>query len=94
MDEIKKYQPSSGTEGDIFMAAFCEKCKKMDFQDDDAEPCPILGLTMMLQSIEHEDYPEEWRYNADGKPTCTAFVHEDSDDDAAPRCPDTPDMFA
>lgn len=76
------------------MAAFCEKCKKMDFHDDDAVPCPILGRSMMAQTARDTDAPEEWRYDVDGKPTCTEFLHEDSPDDAALRCPDTPDMFS
>lgn len=63
----KSYRPSNGTEGDIFMAKFCNHCKS-------GQDCRILMLTMCYS--EHDpEYPKEWIYEHDnifsGK--CTAF---------------------
>ena len=60
----KLYRPANGTEGMIFMAAFCDRCK--------LEPtCKIMLSTMAYDTTDAE-YPTEWRY-VDDKPTCTAY---------------------
>ncbi len=64
----EKYVPSNGTEGGLFMDAFCEKCTKVDC-------CDIVVHTMFL-SVEDEAYPKEWQYTKDGQPTCTEFEEE------------------
>jgi hypothetical protein len=98
-----KYRPSNGSEGECFMAEFCERCSK----DSEKRPCGILGRTMAFD-VEDPQYPKEWQYQANG-PICTAFVLRGSvtrkrihrrkpgtgqlamfaDDDAEPaKCPD------
>ncbi len=64
----EKYRPSNGSEGDSFMAMFCERCSK----DSEENPCDILGRSMCF-SEEDPEYPTEWTYSEDG-PVCTAFV--------------------
>lgn len=84
---VRKYRPSNGTEGDIFMSAFCFQCKK----HSDERPCPILGR-VMGNGVDDANYPEEWQYDECNDPTCTAFVHEE-DEDKPTRCEATIDMF-
>jgi hypothetical protein len=60
----KKYRPSNGTEGTMFMGNWCEQCHK-------ELECQIIGLTMILDKKD-EGYPAEWTYK-DGQPVCTAF---------------------
>jgi len=67
----EKYRPSNGTEGDIFMVNFCEKCTK-DYFNGNVAGCPIIANSMSYD-IADERYPKEWQYGADGQPTCTAF---------------------
>lgn len=64
----ERYRPSNGTEGERFMARWCEKCVK----DTPSKPCRIIALTMSL-GIDHKDYPPEWVEDDDG-PRCTAFA--------------------
>jgi hypothetical protein len=86
------YQPSNGTEGDIFISEWCSKCAKdkamregepLDECDDD-EVCQILGASFRGEA-------KEWVYGPDGQPMCTAF-HEPGTPEPY-RCPATPDMF-
>jgi len=89
----KPYRPSNGTEGEIFQATWCAQCEaNRAFREDHerADGCPIIANTMAL-SIDDPDYPAAWHYGPDGQPKCAAFVEIGSD--AAPRCPDTLDMF-
>lgn len=65
------YRPSCGTEGLDFQEAFCERCTKNRREAKDGG-CRIL-LATFIHDVEDADYPPEWRYTDDGKPTCTAF---------------------
>ena len=85
----KAYRPSNGTEGAIFMAAWCEKCARMDFSDEDSL-CPIMGAALAF-GIGDEEYPDAWQYSDDGTPICSEFQAEQS---GHYRCTETPDMFA
>lgn len=75
------YQPSNGTEGEFFFAAWCCECardKAMREGDaiedcDDNERCDLIGLSMAFKPGDAE-YPTEWQYGKDGQPCCTAFV--------------------
>ena len=58
------YRPSNGTEGECFMADFCDNCTKN-------KSCGILASTMFYD-IDDIEYPPQWRI-IDGKPTCLAF---------------------
>ena len=77
----QKYQPSNGTEGECFFAAWCSKCQRdksmregCDFDEcDENECCNIIANTMAF-SVDDPEYPVEWQYGEDGQPCCTAFV--------------------
>ena len=73
---MRKYQPSNKSEGCAFIAANCEKCKNELFvhtQNEDHLKCDILSRTMIF-SINDPEYPEEWNYNEDGNPRCSARI--------------------
>ena len=72
----KKYRPSNGTEGVMFMSRFCYLCAKdAAFRDGTGDSCPIAAATFSY-GVNDEKYPSEWQYGADGQPTCTAFESE------------------
>lgn len=81
----QKYCPSNGSEGDLFINAWCHCCAKRP-------ECEIVGLTLAF-SREDEEYPQEWQYAPDGQPCCTAFVDADNPATGTPRCDLTVDMF-
>jgi hypothetical protein len=71
----KKYRPSCGSEGADFMAIFCDRCVRDEaFQRDPAnnDGCFIAARTM-AHDVNDPEYPSEWIYGEDGRPTCTAF---------------------
>jgi len=68
---IKKFQPSNGTHGEIFMNAFCYACVKWPHSSDAENQCRI-ALRTMAYSVKDKEYPEEWQYTDDG-PVCTAY---------------------
>lgn len=71
------YQPSNGTEGVMFADHFCDQClHDKDWRDKEKNPCLILSATL-IYDIGETEYPKEWTHDAEGHPTCTAFVHED-----------------
>lgn len=95
----EKYQPSNGTEGEMFFRSWCFQCQRdkamregcdVDECDDD-ERCEIIADTMAF-AVDDPQYPSEWQYGKDGQPCCTAFVSAGS---AVPpaRCDKTIDMF-
>ena len=49
------------------MARFCERCLH-DINGD----CEIIALSMAFD-VSNPEYPKEWIYGDDNKPTCTAF---------------------
>lgn len=77
-----KYQPSNGTEGMIFIDAWCRNCARDKSlsegapieECDDDQLCKIVGMTMACSSTDDPRYPEEWAYGKDGQPRCHAFV--------------------
>lgn len=82
----RRYRPSNGTEGEIFMSAFCYQCAR----HTEDEPCSILGLMLALD-IDSESYPPEL-VKVNGQPLCTAFIPE-GEPVPMPRCTQTIDMF-
>ena len=64
-----KYRPSNGSEGDWFMAEFCDQCAKDDV--DNNKLCDILTRTYAYD-VDDKGYPKEWTYD-EGIPVCTAF---------------------
>lgn len=92
--QIKEYantsfQPSNGTEGMVFMDAFCERCIHDHTPID--KFCSILGNTMVYSPGDKE-YPKEWIYNSEGWPVCTAWKKWDwgNGDDGWNMPPDPP----
>jgi hypothetical protein len=77
VDKPKPYRPSNGTEGAIFMAEFCDRCKREPAWDDkgnpQGEPCPILSAAMAHYpgDTDHPS-PAEWIQEGD-EARCTAF---------------------
>jgi hypothetical protein len=77
-DGLYPYQPSNGTEGAMFTAQFCDRCKrdeKYRRTDDGADGCKILLNTLVFNPGD-ENYPKEWvSDDAVGlvNPRCTAF---------------------
>ncbi len=62
----KPYRPSNGTEGMMFMEAFCERCTKDRF-DETGKPedgCDILMRTL-CHEIKDAEYPPEWTHTAE-----------------------------
>lgn len=82
----RPYRPSNGTEGEIFMAVWCERCA---LDDPDGDGCKIQARTLAF-SIDHPEYPGEWNFTNAGTPQCTAFAVETPPD---ARCDRTLDMF-
>ena len=70
-NEGKPYQPSNGTEGMIFEERYCQNCKRYE------PPCMDIWGNALFLDIDHEKYPKELTYTADGQPTCTAFEQAD-----------------
>jgi hypothetical protein len=64
----KPYRPSNGTEGLDFMEAFCDRCKK-----NADRSCPIIASAFWYLEYDPK-YPRELIHDAEGHPTCTAFV--------------------
>jgi hypothetical protein len=85
----KKYCPSNGTEGMAFIEHYCERCINQHPDPNNKKQCMILCHTMCY-SVNDEKYPKEWIYDDNGKPTCTAFVKWDWDNDGDPDDPDNP----
>jgi hypothetical protein len=69
--EIKLYQPSNGTEGDIFMSRYCFQCAKFPHSSEAKNQCQIVLKTFAYDTRDKE-YPNQWRY-VNGRTTCTAF---------------------
>lgn len=75
----KPFRPSNGTEGMIFMDAFCMRCIHEKFShtlDHADKKCDILSKSM-LHELGDVEYPKEWIYNEEGWPVCTAWKHWD-----------------
>jgi hypothetical protein len=64
----RKYRPSNGTEGDIFMSMWCGNC----IAADEMGMCEIVDGTMGFD-VDDPGYPKEWQYDVDGQPICAAF---------------------
>lgn len=87
-----KYRPSNGTEGEMFLSAFCEHCiheRFLNTQKDGDKKCGILDK-MILLDTDHKNYPEELTYDSSGFAVCTAYIHWDWDNDSDPDDPRNP----
>jgi hypothetical protein len=81
---MRKYRPSNATEGMWFCGNFCDQCINQHPDPNNPKQCMILCRTLCYDTNEKE-YPEEWIYDENDKPTCTAFVKWDwgRDDDGS-----------
>lgn len=73
------YKPSNGTEGEIFFSKFCYRCKNYVYDEETGSDDCILNLILAaeINDIDDPDYPDQWTYDKDNKPTCLEFVKED-----------------
>lgn len=89
----EKYRPANGTEGIDFYNRFCDHCQKDRAHREDpdgADGCPILAATFRFE-VDDPSYPAEWIWR-EGDTLCTAYERE-CEDDRAPRCEKTIDLF-
>lgn len=94
----KQYQPSNGTEGEMFFESWCTKCKR-DKHMNGTSSGDALGnpdpddFCRHLNESFHGDGTPEWVFGADGWPMCKQFLPMDAPDDVV-RDELTIDMFA
>lgn len=72
----KKWQPSNGTEGEIFIEEHCMICRHCNPDPEGKKQCEILCKTMVYD-ISDEKYPKEWQLNEEEEPICTNWVKWD-----------------
>lgn len=79
---MKRYCPSNGTEGMWFTGKFCDNCINQHPDPENPKQCDIL-MRSMFYGVNDKKFPEEWIYDENNKPTCTAWVKWDwgKDDD-------------
>lgn len=62
------YRPSNSSDGESFMAYFCDNCIKSE-----GRSCEIIMLSMCFD-VDDPEYPKEWLRNTENfNTTCTAF---------------------
>jgi len=66
----RRYRPSNGTEGMMFIERWCERCVRDNPEKE--EYCDILNRTLMY-NLSDPEYPTEWIEDDDMNPRCTAF---------------------
>lgn len=64
----KLYTPSNGSEGDVFMARWCERCAKDGFTEEH----PENGCKIIVESMCGME-PPQWVIDAKGWPMCAEF---------------------
>ena len=77
-----------------FMDDFCMQCiherwTHRQKEDRDEDKCEIM-TKVMIYDKRNPDYPKEWTYDEDGRPTCAKFVKFDWGTDDDPNEPDSP----
>lgn len=71
------YRPSNGSEGQMFMKRWCEKCKRdQAYQEGTGDSCAIIA-NAMAYDVDSPYYPSEWRYDNEGQPMCSAFEEKE-----------------
>ena len=86
---LQLYRPSNGTEGMVFQENFCDHCIHENPDPNGKKKCDIVTAAMCFYPTDKE-YPNEWRYDALGYPTCTKYVNWDWDSNGDPDDPDNP----
>lgn len=87
--KTEKYRPSNGTEGMMFTEHFCDRCINQHPDPDNKKQCMILCRSMCY-SVDEPEYPEEWIYDENDRPTCTAWIKWDWGNDGDPDDRDNP----
>ena len=75
----RKYCPSNGSEGCSFVETYCSNCiheKFLHTQDHSDKKCDIFSRTL-LHTVKEPEYPEEWTFDENDSPICTAYKHWD-----------------
>jgi hypothetical protein len=91
-DAGKQWEPSNGTEGEIFLSSWCGECQRdkamrdgVDLDEcDDNERCDIIAASFRGEA-------KEWQYDKDGQPCCIEFVPK-GERIPTPRCPNTMEL--
>jgi len=77
---MRLYRPSNGTEAELFFEKFCYGCKH--YVEDETTGSMDCNLNIILaaeiNNFEDPNFPDEWRYDENGTPTCTNFQQIDS----------------
>ena len=70
----RPFRPSNGSEGRWFMNDHCDMCSHdhSAHMGENENGCGIVARTLSFD-IGDKEYPSEWIYTDDGKPTCTQF---------------------
>lgn len=69
------------------------RCVFCDPDPNGERQCEILADSMVFD-VNDEEYPKEWIYGDDGKPTCTKHKYHDWENDGEPELPiDDPDQL-
>lgn len=55
---VRKFRPSNGLEGDMFMERNCDRCAKDD--PEKGIECPLIAASMAYE-IDDPRYPVEWQ---------------------------------
>jgi hypothetical protein len=92
----RPYQPSNGSEGEGFHAAFCDHCARdAAFRDTGYEGDPALGCQILADSfcyaVTDPGYPKEWITDEEKGPRCTAYTEDPS---CPTRCNKTAGLFS
>lgn len=89
----KQWMPSNGTEGEMFMSAFCERCiheKWMHTMNNADKKCDVLNRAL----LNAPDKQPEWIYSEEGWPICTEWKFWDwgssDDEDGLNEPPEPP----
>lgn len=77
----ERYRPSNGTEGEGFFESWCRHCARDKAmregcntdECDDNELCPLIAAAFAFP-VDDPKYPQEWCYDKNGQPQCTAFI--------------------
>lgn len=96
-EKTRPYQPSNGTEGEGFVAHWCDRClhdRAVRLHEDYENGCAILARAYAFK-ITDPNYPTEWVQDLGDRSTarCTAFIEDTHDDDWNPPPPPDPSQL-
>lgn len=76
MTDARPYRPSNGEEGEVFMEAWCARCRRdaAHRRDESKAGCTIIARSMAYD-VGDPKYPKDWVQDEKG-PRCTRFEAE------------------